>query len=100
MCISLINKVPLQDRDQVRTIKSNITQGKLGGKEYMNKGGHGSQLLKVVRRGQEYREYQLGAAKKGGAGNHRLVVLIDSDGQTILRIYYTTDHYATFKEVR
>ncbi len=95
-----IRQIPVQERDTVRYIKSLITQGNLGGQVYRNEGGHGGVRLPSLSREEQYREYQLGAARSGGAGAHRLVVKIGSDGRTIVAMYYTDDHYTTFTEVR
>ena len=81
--------------DQIRDIKSRITAGRAA-TQYLNRGGRGGTRLPPARRGQEYREYDLGQARGGGRGKHRLVVLIGSNGKSIVKIYYTDNHYTYF----
>ncbi len=95
-----IRQLPLPDRDNIRDIKLYITQGNLGGAVYNNEGGHGGVRLPSLSRNQQYREYDLGTDRFGGRGNHRLVVLIGSDGKSVEAMYYTDDHYTTFTSVQ
>ncbi len=95
-----IRQIPTQERDTVRDIKYHIVQGTLGGQVYGNEGGHGSLRLPALSKGEQYREYQLGTDRSGGAGQHRLVAKIGSDGKSIVAMYYTDDHYTSFTEVK
>ncbi|BAY95684.1 MULTISPECIES: ribonuclease domain-containing protein [unclassified Tolypothrix] len=84
------------EKDQIRTIRANITGGTLGGGVYSNEGGHGSTRLPRASTGEHYREYRLGQDNHGGAGAHRAVILIGSDGRSVAAVYYTSDHYQSF----
>ncbi|NMG08386.1 ribonuclease domain-containing protein [Brasilonema sp. UFV-L1] len=88
------------ERNQIRDIKDNITNGRLGGRVYNNAGGHGGTRLTPARKGQEYREYDLGQANDGSRGKHRLVVLIGSDRRSVEKMYYTNNHYTSFTPIR
>lgn len=95
-----ISQIPTQERDTVRDIQYHIAQGNLGGNVYGNGGGYGGVILPSPSRGEQYREYQLGADRSGGAGKHRLVAKIGSDGKSIVAMYYSRDHYRHFDQVK
>lgn len=99
MQTKMLHSLPRDEREQVRAIFRNIRIGSLGGSIYKDQGGHGSQRLGRPSKGGQYREYQLGASRGGGAGKHRIVVEVISDSN-IGKVYYSSSHYAQFVEIR
>lgn len=92
-------KIPSVAVEDLRNIKAGVDNGRL----YNNAGGHGGTQLPSIRRGEEYREYDVDANNPnvGNRGRYRFVALRTTRAgkNRYAPIYFTQDHYRTFCKI-
>ena len=108
-----MSKIPKMSRDKFsREVKEYLRQmndrtmngtayAGLNFGQYGNAGGHGSMKLPPAKGTQVYYEGRCGMTRNGDPGRYRFVFLVDPTGgsPTILKRYFTDDHYKSFSEI-
>ena len=88
----------MNDRTMNGTVYPGLNYG-----PYANDGGHGSMKLPPVpsKGDTHYFEGRCGMTRNGDPGRYRFVFLVDSTTRTptILKRYFSDDHYASFYEI-
>lgn len=108
-----MSKIPKMSRDKFsrevkeylrqmndRTMNGTVYPG-LNFGHYSNASGHGSMKLPPAKGTQVYYEGRCGVTRTGEPGRYRFVFLVDPMGSnpTIIKRYFTQDHYRSFYEI-
>ena len=79
------DKLPIFVREPIRELRENINNG--NPRVFNNDEGRLPNA-----HGNTYYEYDVGEARDGSRGRHRIVALV-SDGDKLEALYYSNDHY-------